>query len=99
MLRLSPKEALVLGMLISGARERYGLELVELSKGQLRRGTIYVTLGRMEEKGLVSSRRESAGDATTIPRRQYRPTGLGRSVLRAHEQYAHSIGRIVPNPA
>jgi hypothetical protein len=29
-------------------RERYGLELVDLSASRLKRGSVYVTLGRME---------------------------------------------------
>ena len=35
------------------SQERYGLELVQLSDGQLKRGTVYVTLQRMEAKGLI----------------------------------------------
>ena len=31
----------------------YGLELVTESEGALKRGTVYVTLGRLEEKGYV----------------------------------------------
>lgn len=34
----------------------YGLQLVEASSGALKRGTVYVTLGRMEDKGYVLSR-------------------------------------------
>ena len=47
-------------------RERYGLELIEafsdLSKGewQLNFGTVYPCLRKLEERGYVSSRQESA---------------------------------------
>jgi PadR family transcriptional regulator, regulatory protein PadR len=80
---LSPKESLILELLI-GTREMYGLELVAASDGALKKGTIYVTLGRMEEKGYVASRLEGAPPAAGgLPRRLYAPTPLGREVLAA----------------
>ena len=61
-----------------------GLELVAASDGALRRGTVYVTLGRMEEKGLLSSRCEDAPQAGGgLPRRLYRPTEQGHHLLTA----------------
>ena len=48
----------------------YGLQLVEQSEGALKRGTVYVTLGRMEAKGLVESEQESRsrrGHRTAAP--------------------------------
>ena len=48
--KLSPKEMLTLEMLISNG-EMFGLEMVEASEGELKRGTIYVTLQRMSDKG------------------------------------------------
>jgi PadR family transcriptional regulator PadR len=78
------KERLILELLQEG--ERYGLQLVEESEGRLKRGTVYVTLGRMEEKGYVESRLEEArAGQSGLPRRLYRPTGLGRRVLQAWE--------------
>jgi DNA-binding PadR family transcriptional regulator len=86
---LSPKESLILELLI-GAKEMYGLELVAASGGSLKRGTIYVTLGRMEDKGYVASRLESAPPAAGgLPRRIYAPTALGREVLGAWVTAAH----------
>lgn len=55
----------------------YGLELVAASEGRLTRGGIYVTLGRMEQKGLVISDPAEGG------RRLYRATGLGERALLA----------------
>jgi DNA-binding PadR family transcriptional regulator len=79
---LSEKETLVLELL-TRAREMYGLELVAASEGALKRGTVYVTLGRMEEKGYVASRQEDAPPgAGGLPRRLYAPTPFGREVLR-----------------
>lgn len=80
---LSLKESLILELLI-GAKEMYGLELVAASAGALKRGTVYVTLGRMEDKGYVDSRLEGAPpEAGGLPRRIYAPTALGREVLGA----------------
>ena len=80
---LSPKESLILELL-AGAREMYGLELVAASAGALKRGTVYVTLGRMEDKGFITSRLEDAPPtAGGLPRRLYVPTPLGREVLHA----------------
>jgi DNA-binding PadR family transcriptional regulator len=80
---LSPKESVILELLVR-AREMYGLELVAASGGALKRGTVYVTLGRMEEKGYVASRLEDAPPAAGgLPRRIYAPTALGRRVLTA----------------
>jgi DNA-binding PadR family transcriptional regulator len=82
MLTLSAKESLILGLLIR-ERELYGLQLVAASRRRLKRGTVYVTLGRMEEKGYISSRLESPpADAGGMPRRVYQATALGRRVHR-----------------
>ena len=80
---LSGKERLILELLTSSG-PMYGLQLVEQSGGSLKRGTVYVTLGRMEGKGLVESEQEPlAPGAIGLPRRLYRPTGLGERMLRA----------------
>ena len=82
MLTLPPKQALILELLVRD-KEMYGLELVAASRRRLKRGTVYVTLGRMEEKGYIESRLESAPtQAGGLPRRVYEPTALGRRVLR-----------------
>ena len=62
----------------------FGLHMVEVSAGALKRGTIYVTLSRMEAKGYVESEQEpSQAGAIGLPRRIYRPTALGERMLRA----------------
>jgi DNA-binding PadR family transcriptional regulator len=82
MLTLSAKESLILELLVEH-KEMYGLELVAASRRRLKRGTVYVTLGRMEDKGYVVSRLESAPPhAGGLPRRVYEGTPLGRRVLR-----------------
>lgn len=83
LLTLSAKESLILELLVE-RDELYGLQLVAASKRKLKRGTVYVTLGRMEEKGYISSRLEDAPAAIGgMPRRLYQPTPLGRRVLAA----------------
>ena len=89
---LPPKEALILELLVR-KQELYGLELVAASKGRLKRGTVYVTLGRMEEKGYVTSRLEDAPPAAGgLPRRIYEATAFGRRMLAALRQ----VARLVP---
>lgn len=79
--RLSSKEAEILRLLIANG-EMYGLQLVNTSDS-LKRGTIYVTLGRMAEKGYVESREEEESTARRGPRRLYWVTGHGARVFRA----------------
>ena len=68
--------------LLSGNAELYGLQMVDASDGVLKRGTVYVTLSRMERKGYVESRRDEA--VSQGPRRRvYRITTLGGRALRA----------------
>lgn len=77
-------EAVILRLLAGG--ELYGLELVRASDGQIKRGTIYVTLHRMEDKGRVRSRRARRGpDQSGIARRLYKATDEGRRLLAAYE--------------
>jgi DNA-binding PadR family transcriptional regulator len=67
---LAKSEAVILDLLTARG-PCYGLQLVVGSGGLLKRGGIYVTLGRMEEKGLVTS---TPGEGS---RRLYTPTALG----------------------
>jgi len=81
--RLSPKESLIVELLLRDT-ELYGLQLVGASRGRLKRGTVYVTLGRMEDKGFITSREEAPpADEGGLPRRLYRATALGRQVYEA----------------
>ena len=81
--RLSAKETLILDLLTRRG-EQYGLQLVAASKGRLKRGTVYVTLGRMEDKGYVTSHAEEAPEgAGGLPRRLYEATPYGLRVLEA----------------
>jgi PadR family transcriptional regulator PadR len=93
---LSRKEALILEMLVSSRRELYGLEMVDASNGELKRGTIYVTLQRMQEKGFIDSKQEArTAPEIGIPRRLYRTTGDGQRVFAAYRA-ARSILQAAP---
>lgn len=94
---LSEKERVILELLTKRGSELYGLELVQLSGGTLRRGTVYVTLSRMEEKGFITSRQEERSSGQSgLPRRLYKPTGYGVKVLHLSNQlHELAMGRLV----
>jgi len=88
---LSPKESLILELLVERG-EMYGLQLVSSSRRRLKRGTVYVTLGRMEDKGYISSRTGDAPpDAGGLPRRMYSATPLGERVLETWTRVAGDL--------
>lgn len=78
---LTPKERIALALLIARG-PLFGVELVENSGGELKRGTIYVLLDRMEDKGFIKSA-EVMSDPRALPRRQYEITGLGERTVKA----------------
>ncbi len=85
------KERTILRLLIDKG-ELYGLQLVQESEGELKRGTVYVTLGRMEDKGYVKSHQEEqVAGAIGLPRRLYRSTGHGEQVLAAWEIFRSAL--------
>lgn len=92
---MSRTESLVMELL--RGRERYGLELVDRSHGALKRGSVYVILARMEEKGFVESRQEERSPGVSgLPRRLYRATTYGRKV---HGAFAVLRDALSLNPA
>lgn len=80
-----PKSERTILQLLVNRGPCYGLELVDNSRGILKRGGVYVTLGRMEEKGLVRSKAADAG------RRLYEPTALGERALAAADVFAGRV--------
>ena len=78
-------ELIILRMLRDEPAGMYGLEMVKASGERLKRGTIYVTLGRMEQKGYVKSKAKADADHPGIPRPIYRITGLGERNLAGAE--------------
>jgi PadR family transcriptional regulator, regulatory protein PadR len=98
--RLSAHERRILELLIEHG-ELFGLQMVELSAGALKRGTVYVTLGRMQEKGYLESRQEPLPDGAIgrLPRRLYRPTAYARHVLAAWHLAEAALAGIQPQEA
>ncbi len=80
--RLAPIERLILNRLTKG--DEFALRLADRSGGALKRGTVYITLQRMECKGYVESTLEPSTVGTMgRPRRWYRTSAYGRQVLNA----------------
>src|SRR5262245_20644413 len=93
-MQLSAKQALILELLLSvGNREKYGLEMVAESRNALKKGTIYVTLGRMEKAGLVDSREAPTPAGEQGPRRRlYQATGRGERAWHARRAWHKALG-------
>lgn len=88
---LPATERLILELLASNG-SMFGLQMVEASGGRLKRGSVYVTLGRMEQKGYIESEQEQRpAGAIGLPRRLHRPTALGKRALRAWTTLAREL--------
>lgn len=79
-------------------RELYGLEILDqLNLGrpsELRFGSLYPALNRLEKKGLVSWQWGDEVDASGGARRKYyKVTGLGARSLRAVQTYRASLAQ------
>ena len=81
--KLSEKEAFILQLLINEG-ELHGLGIVKADGSPISRGSVYHTLGRMEERGFLESRPEDAGKFPGNPRRLYRAVGAGAYALNLH---------------
>ncbi len=78
---ISEKQAIILKLLQDGG-EMYGLEMIDMSGGHLKRGSVYVFLDRMEDAGLIKSRmRQTPEGKQGPPRRVYKISGLGSRAL------------------
>jgi len=83
---LTATEAAILRLLIGQPQGLYGLELVKRSNGKLKRGSVYVLLSRLEDKGYVKAKAYPAPEgAGGMPRRKYRIDGAGQKVLQVYE--------------
>lgn len=91
---LTKTELLILEQLV-GNRELYGLEIIK-KEPRLKRGTIYVLLGRLEEKGFVKSRQRVEANVSGLPRRVYAITGAGVAVRQAHRALDEALKHFGP---
>ena len=90
---ITSTEALILGLLADKARGAFGSELIHMSGGKLKRGSVYALLGRLEKSGLVESAQEIATEEYALPRTRYRITPVG---LMARAEFANWVGMVVP---
>lgn len=96
-IRISKLEEDLLSLLVG--RELYGLQMVDafeqVSNGSRRItiGTLYPTLNRLEEKGLVGSRMEErpSDDKGGARRKYFKITRMGMRVLAQAEQFRQSL--------
>jgi DNA-binding PadR family transcriptional regulator len=85
-------EALIMQLLIASAsKPLYGNGLVDQSNGQIPRGSIYLNLKRLEDRGYLKSEKEKDPEFT-IPKRLYQVTGLGQRAFQAW-QYGQDAQR------
>lgn len=65
---------------LSKEKELFGMQIIERDPNAGERGVIYITLGRMEKEGLLSSREEPGElpDPAMLRRRLYAITRRGR---------------------
>ena len=94
---ISKLEEEILNLLIGN--ERYGLEIIKAfedvsgGKRKLSVGSLYPTLSRMEEKGLITSHMEDrpSDDKGGARRKYFRITKLGARVLDKTEQFRKAL--------
>lgn len=72
------RELVVMGILQNQPTGLYGLQIVERSEGLIKRGSVYVLLGRLEEKGFVEATRpQVAQNHSGMARPCYKLTAEG----------------------
>jgi len=83
---VTPKQEKALRMLLANG-PMYGLQMVKSSGGEIGRGTVYVVLTKLEDKGWIESKLRSPPAGKRGPeRREYSITGSGRDVVLAIDQ-------------
>jgi len=91
-------EIVVMQLLQDKAAGMYGLEIVQESKGagsrEISRGSVYVLLTRLEDKGFVkkTTPTRATSDHPGLPRPIYKLTAEGMRVIAAVEQVGLAIG-------
>lgn len=74
-------------LLMDAPKGLYGLQIVERSEGAVKRGSVYVLLGRLEDKGFVEQLPTKAAPGYPgLPRPIYKLTADGRRVLLAAQE-------------
>ena len=99
LLPMRPVDFLVLLMLAQGDRHGYGImqdvEAHTRGEVQLEAGSLYRTIRRLEEQGLlVESGRRPSADRDDERRRYYRLTPMGRRVVGAEADRLRALVRL-----
>lgn len=87
--RLSEKEAVLIRLLLNNPGVQ-APTLVTLSNGSLKRGTVYTTVRRLGQKGLIAVILEDSPSPGT-PKRFYRVTELGKRIYLGLEEVARTV--------
>lgn len=86
---IAKSEFIVLQILNKGRKAMYGMEILKQSNKQITKGGIYVTLSRMQKKGLITSEKESViQPGLTAKRRLYTITKSG---IEASQDYKDEL--------
>lgn len=80
---MSPKEQLVLRILMDNPKGLYGSQFVQLSEGKLSRGTIYVLLDRLVEKGYVREEEQPPTSEYQIARTRHFLAAAGQKAYKS----------------
>lgn len=85
--KISKTEFLILQIMVNHGADIYGLEIIKESDNRIKRGTIYTTLSRMEEKGIITSTKEDEiQEGLTAKRRMYTITGAGVKAIKKFQR-------------
>jgi DNA-binding PadR family transcriptional regulator len=79
---MSPKELLILRLLMDNPKGLYGSEFVHLSDGKISRGTVYTLLERMVDKKFVREVEEEPSTELQLRRTRHFITGVGQKACR-----------------
>lgn len=91
---ITSSEALVLSLLSQQSGGAFGSQLVHLSEGKVKRGSVYAVLGRLDSAGYVRAVEEAPTEEYALPRTRYQITALG---ARARSEFAQWHGLGVPS--
>ena len=78
---ITPTESLILALLIARPTGAYGSDLLDLSGGRLKRGSVYTLLGRLEEQGLVKTKDDPKTPGFALARSVYQVTAQGQKAF------------------
>ena len=93
---LSDKSEAILALLVNGEK-LYGLEMINLDPS-LKRGTIYVTLSRLEDQKLVSSEEIKPAQGRGPARRVYQITAEGSRLFELASEFKKGVAGLGLGP-